>query len=562
MDMENPWFASYPAGIPHQIDPSVHGSIDALMRDAVASFGAAPAFSSFGATLSYDALDARVDAFAAFCQHRLGLKPGERIALMMPNLLQYPVALFGALRAGLCVVNTNPLYTERELSHQLADSGASAIVVLENFAHVVARSLRHSAVRHVVVTRIGDMVPGLRGPLMSFVVKHVKRMVPPFAIDGAIAWRDAMAEGGRLEPHPVEIAPEDVAFLQYTGGTTGVAKGAVLTHRNMIANVLQAGAWVASKVRRGQEVVITALPLYHIFALLANCLLFVRAGGHNVLVTNPRDLPTLVKTLRTSHFTAITGVNTLFNALLRAPGFADVDFSALRISLSGGMATQRDVAERWKAVTGCPLTEAYGLTEASPAVCINPLETQEFNGTIGLPIPSTDVMVVDDAGQAVGTGESGELCVRGPQVMREYWNRPEETAAVLSADGWLHTGDIAVIQPDGYVRLVDRKKDMILVSGFNVFPNEIEDVAASHPGVAEVGAIGVADEHSGEVVKLVVVRADPALTADALRAFCRERLTGYKRPRYIEFTDELPKSNVGKILRRELRERFGGANEG
>jgi long-chain acyl-CoA synthetase len=551
---QRPWLASYPAGVPAEIDPEQYRSVVALLEECCDRFRHRAAFANMGRRISYDELDRLSARFAAFLRSDLGLARGDRVAIMMPNLLQYPIVLMGVLRAGLVAVNTNPLYTPRELRHQLEDSGAVAIVVLENFAHTVASVAEGTALRHVIRTGVGDLLGFPRAAITNFVVRHVRKMVPAYSLPGAIAFNDALERGSRATPVKADVGPEDIAFLQYTGGTTGVAKGAMLTHRNMVANMLQSTAWVGSKMREGEEVVVTALPLYHIFALTANFLVFARIGGLNHLITNPRDMPAFVRDIRSIRFTAITGVNTLFAGLLNTPGFEQVDFSRLHLTLGGGMAVQRVVAERWKAATGCTLAEAYGLTETCPAVCINPLDIPEYNGSIGLPIPSTDVSIRDDAGNTLAIGETGELCVRGPQVMKGYWNRPAETAEVLSADGWLRTGDIARMDERGYVFIVDRKKDMILVSGFNVYPNEIEDVVAHMPGVQEVAAVGVPDEKSGEVVKLVVVRRDPALTADAIREYCRANLTGYKRPHIIEFRDSLPKTNVGKILRRELRD--------
>ncbi|MDX1513219.1 MAG: AMP-binding protein [Gammaproteobacteria bacterium] len=556
--MEKVWLKSYPEGIPPEIDPDAYASVNEIFDQSAVHYAERPAFSNFGVTLTYAELDQRCRAFAAYLEKKVGLKKGDRIAIMMPNLLQYPVAMFGALRAGLTVVNTNPLYTRRELQHQLSDAGVSAIVILENFAHVLERCIDETPVKTVITTRMGDMLPFPKSALVNFVVKFVKRMVPPFSIDGAIDFRSALAEGENLNLTPVKVEGGDIAFLQYTGGTTGVAKGAMLSHRNIVANVEQATAWLKPVIKQSEkEIVITALPLYHIFALTANCLTFMRGGGLNYMITNPRDMKNFVKELGKVRFTAITGVNTLFNGLLNTPGFDQVDFSHLHISLGGGMAVQRSVAERWKKATGQPLLEAYGLTETSPAVCINPLDRKDFSGSIGIPVPSTEVCIRGEDGSDLGFGEPGELCVRGPQVMQGYWKRPEETSKSIDADGWFKTGDIATIDDKGYVRIVDRKKDMILVSGFNVYPNEVEDVVASHPDVLEVGAIGVPDEHSGEVVKLVVVKKNPALTEEQLREYCKENLTNYKRPEFITFTRELPKSNVGKILRRELREQYG-----
>ena len=549
-----PWLAGYPKGVPAEIDLEEFESISALLDSCFDRFHHRPAFTNMGRTISYGELDALSRQFASFLVNDLKCVKGDRIAMMMPNVLQYPIAIAGALRAGMIVVNTNPMYTARELKHQIEDSGADVIVVLDNFAHTVASVIEKSPVKHVITTGIGDMLGFPKSMVTNFVVRHVKKMVPAFSIDGAIRFNDALRRGVGKKLSKVDISSTDVAFLQYTGGTTGVAKGAMLTHRNMIANMQQASAWIGTGMREGEETIITALPLYHIFALTANCLTFMKLGGLNVLITNPRDMAGFVAELGRVRYTAITGVNTLFNGLLNTPGFDKLDFSNLRMTLGGGMAVQRAVAERWKKVTGCTLAEAYGLTETSPAVCINPLNLDSYNGSIGLPIPSTDVCIRDDDGKTLPVGETGELCVRGPQVMKGYWNRPEETAKMLDPDGWLHTGDIARMDEQGFFYIVDRKKDMILVSGFNVYPNEIEDVVALMPGVLEVAAIGVPDEKSGEAVKLVIVKKDPNLTEEAIRAHCREELTGYKQPRHIEFRDSLPKSNVGKILRRELRD--------
>jgi long-chain acyl-CoA synthetase len=555
MSNERPWLANYPAGVPAQIDTDRYASVVAVVEEAFAQFRQRPAFSSFGKQLSYGQVDELSRQFAGYLTGVLKLAKGDRVAIMMPNVLQYPIVLFGALRAGLVVVNTNPMYTARELKHQLEDSGAKAIVVLDNFAATLQQSLAGTQIEHIVTTGIGDMLGFPKGALINFVLKHVKKMVPSFRLPQAVRFRDALARGAAHPLPAVTLTRDDLAFLQYTGGTTGVAKGAMLTHGNMVANMLQASAWIGTElVKPGEEVIITALPLYHIFSLTANGLVFMSLGGLNWLITNPRDMPGFVKELKKSRPTAITGVNTLFNGLLNTPGFAELDFSRLHLTLGGGMAVQRSVAERWKKTTGCTLAEAYGLTETSPAVCINPLDLAAYNGSIGLPIPSTDVAIWSEESQPLPIGEIGELMVRGPQVMKGYWNRPNETANVLDAEGWLHTGDIARMDESGYVYIVDRKKDMILVSGFNVYPNEVEDTVMQHPGVAEVAAVGLPDEHSGEVVKLFVVRKDPNLTIEDLKAFCRENLTGYKRPKLIEFRDALPKSNVGKILRRELRD--------
>ncbi len=543
---------SYPAGIPAEIDINEYASLREVLEESCAKFGSRPAYSCMGRTITFADLDKLSAAFGAFLQGR-GLAKGTRVALMMPNVLQYPVCLFGILRAGCTVVNVNPLYTPRELEHQLTDSGAEMIVVVENFAHTLAEVISKTQVKHVIVTTIGEML-GLKGVLVDFVLRHVKKMIPAWDLPGAIRLSDVLAEGGRRRLEPVELGHEDIAFLQYTGGTTGVAKGAMLLHRNIIANVLQARAWVTPFLGKQRHVIITPLPLYHIFSLTSNCLIFMTLGAENVLITNPRDIPGLVKEMGKHSFTAFTGVNTLFNALLNNADFQKLDFSTLQMTLGGGMAVQKAVADRWEKVTGKPLIEAYGLTETSPGATINPLDLPEYNGAIGLPIPSTDLVLRDDDGKEVALGERGEICIKGPQVMLGYWKRPEETAKMIDRDGWLATGDIGVIDERGFVRIVDRKKDMILVSGFNVYPNEIEAVVAMHPGVLECAAVGVPDEKSGEAVKLFVVKKDPTLTADALLAHCREQLTGYKCPRDVEFRTELPKSNVGKILRRELRD--------
>jgi len=558
--MDKPWLRSYPQGVPADADVTAFPSLVHMVERSFERFADRPAFSNFGVALDYRELERRSRAFAGYLQNDLGLAKGERIAIMMPNLLQYPIALFGALRAGLTVVNTNPLYTERELEHQLVDSGASAIVIVENFAHVLDQCRDDTPVRHVILTRMGDQLGFPKSMLVNMVVKHVKKLVPAHALEDTIAFNDVLVRGQALGFSPVEVEPDDLAFLQYTGGTTGVAKGAMLTHGNMVANVMQATAWLKPFIAEGSEVVVTALPLYHIFALTANCMTFMNFGGHNVLITNPRDMPGFVREIKDLGFSVITGVNTLFNGLLNTPGFDTVDFSRLKVALGGGMAVQRSVAERWHKATGVALLEAYGLTETAPAVCINPLDLAEYNGTIGLPVPSTEVCVRDDEGRTLAPGEAGELCVRGPQVMRGYWNRPEDTAGVLDDEGWLRTGDIAELTEEGFVRIVDRKKDMVLVSGFNVYPNEVEEVLAAHPGVLEVGAIGIPDERTGEAVKVIIVKKDPGLTEESVKEWCREQLTNYKRPRQVTFTDELPKSNVGKILRRELRERFGAGS--
>jgi long-chain acyl-CoA synthetase len=552
------WLKQYPVGVPADIDPDSYASLRDMFEEACATHRHLPAYTNMGATLSFAQLDELSRAFAAWLQHKAGLAPGDRVALMMPNTLQYPIALWGVLRAGMVVVNTNPLYTPRELEHQLQDSGAKVIVIVENFAHVLQEVLPRTALKHVLITGIGDLLGFPRGFIVNFVLRHVRKQVPAWSMPGASTFKSALGGGLGLKLEPVTLGPQDIAFLQYTGGTTGVAKAAVLTHRNLVANVLQANAWINPALEnQAAGTVITALPLYHIFSLTANCLLFLRLGAHNVLITNPRDFPAFVAELKKYKFFFISGVNTLFNALLHTPGFESVDFSALRISLGGGMAVQRVVAERWKKVTGNVLTQAWGLTETSPAACINPMGV-DFNGSIGLPISSTDVSIRDDAGKELPVNGVGEICVFGPQVMNGYWNKPDETEKVMFGD-WLRTGDVGRMDPDGFVFIEDRKKDMILVSGFNVYPNEIESIAAAHPGVLEVAAVAQPDENSGEVVALFVVKKDPALTAEALIAFCRTELTGYKVPKHVYFRTELPKTNVGKILRRALRDELRAA---
>lgn len=554
--MDKPWLKSYPESVPEYIDAHAYRSVVDIFTESTARFADRPALHNLGTTLSYGELDTLTQHFASWCQHEAGLKKGDRIAVMMPNLLQYPVVVFGALRAGLVVVNTNPLYTDRELEHQLTDSGAKAIVVVEAFAHTLAEIIHKTEVETVITTRFGDMLNFPKSVLVNVVLKYVKKMVPPFSLPGSHRLKDVLAKGATLPPASADLTPDDLAFLQYTGGTTGVAKGAMLTHSNMVSNIEQAYAWISAVEQdEGNEIIVTALPLYHIFALTANCLTYMKLGALNLLITNPRDMPGFVKELSKVKFTAFTGVNTLFNALMNTPGFDQLDFSKLKLTLGGGMAVQKAVADRWQEITGNTLIEAYGLTETSPAACINPMIHQGgFNDSIGLPLPSTEVSIRDADNNALPPGEAGELCIRGPQVMKGYWQRPEETANTIDSDGWLHSGDIAVMNEDGYFKIVDRLKDMILVSGFNVYPNEIEGVLAGMPGVLEVGAIGIPDEHAGEAVKVVIVKKDPALSEADVKAYCKEELTGYKRPKVVQFVDELPKTNVGKILRRELRE--------
>ncbi|OMG52497.1 long-chain-fatty-acid--CoA ligase [Azonexus hydrophilus] len=550
--MEKIWRNSYPEGVPHEIDIDHIPSLVVLFEDACAKFGDQVAYISMGKEMTYRQLDEESKHFAGWLQS-LGLKKGERVALMMPNLLQYPVALFGTLRAGCVVVNCNPLYTPRELEHQLKDSGATAIVIVENFAHTLEQVIARTAIRHVVVTPMGELL-GLKGHLVNFVVRHVKKLVPAWKLPGSIAFNSALAAGRQHGWQPVALDHDDIAFLQYTGGTTGVSKGAMLTHANIASNVTQAYNWIMPAVREGKEFIITALPLYHIFALTANCLTFLMIGSKNLLIANPRDIPGFVKEWAKYPVTVVTGVNTLFNALLNSPEFAKLDFSTMRVTLGGGMAVQAPVAERWLKTVGVPLLQAYGLTETSPAATINPLNMHEFNGAIGLPISSTEVSIRDDSGAEVPVNQVGEICIRGPQVMKGYWNRPDETANVFHPDGYLRTGDVGYIDQKGFVFLVDRKKDMILVSGFNVYPNEVEEAVVMHPGIIDVAAIGVPDEHSGEAVKIFVVRKDPRVTEKDLIEHCRTVLTGYKIPKHIEFRDDLPRTNVGKILRRALKE--------
>ena len=552
--MEKIWLKHYPPGVPAEIDLNAYRSLKEVIERSCERFASLPAYSNMGQTLDYARVERLSAQFAAWLQKAAGMHKGERVAVMLPNLLQYPVVVFGILRAGLAVVNVNPMYTPRELEHQLVDSGARAIVILENFGRTLEAVIDKVPVKTIVTTEIGDLLGWPRRPLVNFVVKRVKKLVPAARLPDSISLCDALNEGKWLELDDPGLDHDDLAFLQYTGGTTGVAKGAMLSHGNLVANLLQAAAWLQPVTREGRETVITALPLYHIFSLTANCLVFMTIGGRNVLVTDPRDIPAFVRLLGRTRFTAITGVNTLFQALLNDRGFARVDFSSLRLTLGGGMAVHRAVAERWKAVTGRPLIEAYGLTETSPAACINPLDLADYNGSIGLPVPSTIVSIRNDAGAELSLGEIGEICVRGPQVMQGYWRKPEETATVMTADGALRTGDLGRMDERGYVYVTDRKKDMILVSGFNVYPNEIEDVVSRHPGVLEAAAVGVPDAKSGEAVRLYVVKKDPALDERALLAHCREHLTGYKMPKQIVFRDSLPKTNVGKILRRALRE--------
>lgn len=552
--MEKPWLKRYPENVPETIDPDKYSSLVEMFEQSVQKFADQPAFMNMGSVMTFRKLEERSRAFAAYLQNDLKLKKGDRVALMMPNVLQYPIALFGILRAGMIAVNVNPLYTPRELEHQLNDADAKAIVIVSNFAHTLEKAVANTQIKHVILTSLGQMLPKVKGTAVDFIVKYVKGLVPKYHLPGAISFRKALYKGRRLQYVKPFLEGDDIAFLQYTGGTTGVAKGAILSHRNMVANVLQAKGAYGSLLRDGRETVVTALPLYHVFALTINCLLFMEVGGANLLITNPRDIPTFVKELQKVPFTAITGVNTLFNALVNNEDFKELNFSHLRLSVGGGMAVQRAVADKWINITKCYLLEGYGLTECSPLVAAYPYDLKEYNGSIGLAMPSTEVRIIDDEGNVLGFDQTGELQVRGPQVMEGYWNRAEATKEVITQDGWLSTGDIVRFDDEGFMYIVDRKKDMILVSGFNVYPNEIEDVVALHSKVLEVAAIGQPHDTSGEIVKIYVVKNDDSLTKEELISHCREHLTGYKIPKIVEFREELPKSNVGKILRRELRE--------
>ncbi len=552
--MERIWLPRYPKGIPADVDVAAYRSIGDMFQQSAARFATRAAFVNMGAAITYAQLDRLSRDFAAYLQSVLKLRKGARVALMMPNILQYPIALFGVLRAGCTVVNCNPLYSPRELEYQLKDAGAEAVVVAENFASVLAKVVASTAVRHVVTTQLGDMLGFPKGLAVNFVIKKIKKMVPAWDIPSAVPLRTALKRGALAAFEPVDVGQDDIAFLQYTGGTTGVPKGAMLTHGNIVANLQQSHAWLKTALEEGRETIITALPLYHIFALTVNCMIFLKIGATNVLITNPRDIPGFVKELARHRFTVITGVNTLYNALLNNPDFARLDFAPLKVTLGGGMAVQQAVAENWKKVTGKALIEAYGLTETSPGVTVNPLDLADYNGSIGLPLPSTEIAIRDDGGRDLPLGQVGELCVRGPQVMKGYWNHPEETAKAISEDGFFRTGDLAKVDPDGFVRVVDRKKDMIIVSGFNVYPNEIEEVAVMCPRVLEAGVVGVPDPHSGEAVKLVIVKKEADLTVNEVMAHCRKHLTGYKVPRHVEFRNELPKTPIGKVLRRALRE--------
>jgi len=552
--MEKLWLNSYEQGVNAEIDITQYSSISDVFRQSVEKFAHQPAFQNMGKTLTYAEVGKLAENFASYLQNVLKLQRGERVAIMLPNLLQYPIALFGILQAGLVAVNTNPLYTPRELEHQLKDSGATTIIVLENFANTLELVLPRTQIKHVIVASVGEMFGFFKGTLMNFVLRKIKKMVPEYRISGAIPFQTTLKEGAAHTFRPVTLTREDTALLQYTGGTTGVAKGAILSHGNICANMLQAKEWIKNQLREGKETVIAALPLYHIFALTVNLMIFTNAGSKIILITNPRDMKGFIGELKKERISVFIGVNTLFNGMVNQPDFATVDFSNLRLTLGGGMATQKAVAEKWKKITGTPIVEAYGLTEASPGVCCNPLNIEAYSGGIGLPVPSTEVELRDADGKEVPVGQPGELWVRGPQVMKGYWNRPEETAKTIDARGFLETGDIAVMDEKGWLKLVDRKKDLIVVSGFNVYPNEIEEVVSHNDKVMEVACIGVPNEKTGEALKVFVVKKDPSLTKEELIEFCRTELTAYKVPKDIEFRDELPKSNVGKILRRELRE--------
>lgn len=548
-----PWFKFYPSAVDTEVNVTQYSSVVNLFEESVKKFGNAIAYECMGKTITFNEVDELSKKFASYLQNDLNMKKGDRVAIQMPNCLQYPVALFGTLRAGMVVVNTNPLYTAPEMKHQFQDAGVEAIVIVANFASNLEKIRHELNAKHVIVTELGDMLGGLKGTIVNFVVKHVKKMVPAFNLPRAIRWKTMMGKADTSKFKRQEMTLADTAFLQYTGGTTGVSKGAELTHGNIVANMQQISAWMKPKLVEKEEIVITALPLYHIFALTVNCLAMMKIGAHNVLITNPRDMPGFIKELSKKKFTVMIGVNTLFNGLLNQEAFTKLDFSSLKISVGGGMAVQQATAEKWEKVTGTPLAEGYGLTETSPVATCNPIDGTERIGTIGIPLPNTDVKIIDDNGAELPVGERGELCIKGPQVMKGYWNRPEETEKVMNGD-WFKTGDIAVIDKDGFVKIVDRKKEMILVSGFNVYPNEVENAIALHPKVLETGVIGMPDDKSTEKVVAYVVAKDKSLTADEVIAHCRENLTNYKVPREVHFADELPKTNVGKILRRKIKE--------
>ncbi|WKN31799.1 AMP-binding protein [Porifericola rhodea] len=551
---ELPWLKNYPESVPKEIDPHAYESLADLFEESFQKYNEQTAFECMGKGISFNELNRQSAQFAAFLQHELGMKKGDRLAIQMPNLLQYPIVAFGAIRAGIVIVNTNPLYTSREMEHQFKDAGVKAVVILANFACNLEKIIQHTSIEHVIVTEIGDRLGGLKKGVVNFVVKHVKKMVPSYNLHKAIKLNDALNKGSKHQFVKPDIKGSDIACLQYTGGTTGVSKGAILSHTNLVANVEQMTIWMKVKLDEGKEVIITALPLYHIYAFTVNCLGMLKLGAKNILITNPRDMKAFLKDLKKYPFTVMTGVNTLYNALLNQEDFSNIDFSAFKVASAGGMAVQKVVAERFKSVTGVPIAEGYGLTETSPVLSTNRIDGQEKIGTIGLPVPSTHLIIADDNEQEVPIGEAGEIYAKGPQVMSGYWQKEEESKHAFSQDGWFKTGDIGVMDSEGYIKIIDRKKEMINVSGFNVYPNDIEDVVASHPKVMEVGAIGVPDEKSTEVVKICVVKKDASLTAEELTAYCKENMTAYKVPKIIEFRDELPKSNVGKILRRLLKE--------
>lgn len=552
--MEKIWLKNYSSQTPKEIDPNKYQNISQIFKESVTQYGDLPAFYNMGVTLTYKEIDTYASQLAGYFQKKLMLKKGDRIAIMLPNLLQYPIAMYAALRAGLIVVNVNPLYTAAELKNQLVDAQAETIIVLSNFAATVQSIMHETPLKNIIVTEVGDLLGWPKAWVIHFVLKYIHKKIPSWKIDSALSFKKILQEGKKFKFDAVDVEPNDIAFLQYTGGTTGVSKGAILSHRNIIANIEQAYAWFTPIFRPGEEIIITALPLYHIFSLTANCLFIGKIGGLNILITNPRDIPGLIKEMSKFKFTAITGVNTLFNALLKNPQFEKLDFSSLKLTLGGGMAVVRAVAEKWHIVTGCPLLEAYGLTETSPCVSINPTTLNEYNGTVGLPVSSTNVMVVDDSGNELPLGEHGELLINGPQVMQGYWHNDKETQKVFYKPGWLATGDIASITEEGYVKILERKKDMILVSGFNVYPNEIEDVLMGMPGIQEAAVIAINDENSGEVPKAFIVKENKALTEAEIIKYCRTKLTGYKVPKIIQFCDELPKTNVGKVLRRALKD--------
>ncbi|HBH25196.1 MAG TPA: long-chain-fatty-acid--CoA ligase [Cytophagales bacterium] len=548
-----PWFKNYPEGIPQEINPDAYDNLSDFFEVSVKKYTGLIAYENMGKSITFDELDQMTQSFASYLQNDLGLQKGDRVAIQMPNLLQLPIALFGCLRAGMVVVNTNPLYTAREMEHQFKDTGAKAVVILANFAHNLEKIIGNTDIKHVIITEIGDLLGGIKGLVVNFVVKNVRKMVPSYKISGAIKYNDVLKKGKPAKYNRPAIKNEEIAFLQYTGGTTGVSKGAMLSHRNIIANMEQISAWMLPKLEERKETMITALPMYHIFALTVNCLAMFKIGAKNVLITNPRDLPTFIKELKKHPFTVMTGVNTLFKGLLNNPEFSSVDFSHFKIAVGGGMAVQDIVAKRWKETTGVALVEGYGLSETSPVLTCNPIDETERIGTIGLPLPSTEIILLNDEGKPVPDGTPGEICAKGPQVMNRYWNRKEETENVFY-NGYFKTGDMGVTDDSGFFKIVDRKKEMINVSGFNVYPNEIENIVAAHHKVLEVGAIGISDPKSNEVVKIFVVKKDDSLTQEEIIAYCKENMTGYKVPKVVEFRDELPKSNVGKILRRLLKE--------